>query len=58
MKRLLLTGVHELFFYRISKASLKKIAYAKNADLRIDSYSGVLTQETREMIKQLIAATE
>jgi micrococcal nuclease len=49
-------GVHELFFYRISKSALSKIANAKNVEIKINGMSGTLAPQPRELFKQLLAS--
>jgi endonuclease YncB( thermonuclease family) len=51
-------GVRELLFYKASKTTLKKIGNAKNVNIQIEGYSGPLSDDARENIKQLITTVE
>jgi len=51
-------GVHEIFYYKVSKATLKKIGNAKNIEMKIDGFSGPLSADARDYIKQLVATME
>ena len=53
-----LLGAIEIFFYRASWASLKKIADAKKVEIRIDKRQAALKDSDRELIKQLVTATQ
>lgn len=48
-------GAVEVFFYRISRASLKKIATAKSVEVRIDNLTGHMSKDGQNLIGQLIA---
>ena len=50
-------GVHEFLYYKISRSALTKIAKAQKVQIRIDSLSGPISAETRDLIRQLVAAT-
>jgi hypothetical protein len=51
-------GVAEIMFFRVSRASLKKIANASTVELRINGLKGELTAETRDLFRQLLNGTE
>lgn len=51
-------GSHEIFAYRTNKASLRAIANAKNAEVRIDALSGSLPAEAHDLFKQLVSTID
>ena len=48
-------GALEVFFYRVSRESLKKIAAANSVDVRIDSLSGHMSKDAQSLIGELVA---
>jgi len=50
-------GAQELMFYKVNWATLKKIGAAKNVEIRIDKLNAPLSNESRELFKQLAEAT-
>lgn len=50
-------GAEELMFFRLSWAQLKKIGNAKKVEFRIDKLTGPLSDDSRELMKQLADAT-
>jgi hypothetical protein len=53
-----LQGAEEIMLFQVSWAQLKKIANAKSVELRIDKLIGPLPESSRDLIKQLVVATE
>lgn len=51
-------GAEEIMFYRIGWATLKKIGAANKVELRIDKLTAAISNESRELFKQLATATE
>lgn len=51
-------GVHEVFYYKIIKQSLAKLANAKHVEVRIDGYSGTVGEEAKQLIKQLVTTMD
>jgi len=50
-------GTHELFFYRVSMATLKRMASSKNVELRINGFKGEFSEEAKQLLRQLLDAT-
>ena len=50
-------GVEEVMFYKVSWATLKKIGNAKKVEMRIDKLTAPLSDESRELFRQLVKAT-
>lgn len=50
-------GVKEVFYYKLTKTLLNKIANGRNVEFRIDSFEGNPDVSIRELIKQLVEAT-
>jgi hypothetical protein len=48
-------GAEEVFFYRLSRESLKEIANADVVQVRIDNLSGRMSKNGQELIMQLVA---
>jgi endonuclease YncB( thermonuclease family) len=51
-------GAHEIFYYKVSRQSMIKIANAKTLELKIDRFAGSLTSDSQALIKQLIDAAK
>ena len=47
-------GALEVFFYRVSRDSLHRIATANSVEIRIDSLSGHMSKDGQSLIGQLI----
>ena len=52
-----LIGAEEIMYYRLSWAQLKKIGNAKKITFQIDRLTGPLSDDSRELFKQLAEAT-
>lgn len=50
-------GVAEILFYKTTSGVLKKIADAKNVQVKIGQYSGAMGNDSRAVIKELLSAT-
>ena len=48
-------GAEEMFFYRLSRESLRKIATANSVEVRIDTLTGHMSRDGQSLIGQLIA---
>jgi len=46
-------GTEELFFYELSKAQVRSIGNAKNLEIRIDGMLGTVSEDARDLFKQL-----
>jgi endonuclease YncB( thermonuclease family) len=46
-------GTEELFLYQLTKAQLRSIGNAKNLEVRIDGMLGTLSEDGRDLFKQL-----
>jgi len=51
-------GAIELMYYRVSKATLKRISNARTAELRIDKAKGMLSETAKDLFKQLAWITD
>ncbi|MEO8041158.1 MAG: thermonuclease family protein [Acidobacteriota bacterium] len=52
-----LIGAEEVMYYRVTWTQLRKIGNAKRVEFRIDTLTGPLSDDSRELIKQLVEAT-
>ncbi len=50
-------GAEEIMYFRVTWAQLKKIGTAKKVEFRINTLTGLLPDDSRELIKQLVEAT-
>jgi hypothetical protein len=50
-------GSGELFFFRATRATLAKIASAKDVQIHLNNYSGPLGKDIRELIEKLLAGS-
>jgi hypothetical protein len=48
-------GAVEVFFYRLSRESLKRIANASSVEVRIDNLSGHMSKDGQSLIGELVA---
>jgi hypothetical protein len=51
-------GAMEIMFYRTGKATLKRIANARTVEFRIDGAKGAVSDNLKDLFKQLAEITE
>ncbi|HKP69067.1 MAG TPA: thermonuclease family protein [Pyrinomonadaceae bacterium] len=50
-------GAEEIMYFQSSKATLRKIANAKSAELRLNKLAGTLSADARDLFKELVDTT-